>query len=194
MKRILFLILTINLFAFGITATLLSPVAYADMGAACGKYAQNTEPRQKCEQGYGGAVCSSLTGANKSACDAGYAQAQKDGKLPAGNGGGTAPSSDAGQNASCGGAKTEIVSCKEDAGLGAISSLIKMAIMIVTILIGIIAVGGITYAAILYASARDSQGQVQDAIDIIRNVVIGLFLYGFTVVIINWLIPGGVIG
>ncbi|MBI3889821.1 hypothetical protein HY312_04610 [Candidatus Saccharibacteria bacterium] len=63
-----------------------------------------------------------------------------------------------------------------------------------TVLIGVIATGGITYGAILYASARDNQGQVQEAIGIIRNVAIGLVLYGFTVAIINWLVPGVVIG
>jgi hypothetical protein len=63
-----------------------------------------------------------------------------------------------------------------------------------TVIIGIVAVGGIAYAAILYASARDNQNQVNEAMTIIRNIVIGILLYGFTIVIINWLIPGGVIG
>lgn len=193
MKQFTFYILSIGMLSLGAAAVMVPSPAFADMGEACNKYAAGTEPRQRCEAGYGGAICSALTGVNKVACDAGYAQAQKDGKLPAGNGstGGNATNT---QASKCGGAKTEIVSCDEKAGLGALSSIIKTTIMIVTVLIGLVAVGGITYAAILYASASDSQGQVQDAIGIIRNVVIGLILYGFTIAIINWLIPGGVIG
>lgn len=96
--------------------------------------------------------------------------------------------------ASCGGAKTEFVSCGDGAGLGAIASMIKMGIYALTALIGIVAVGGLAYAAILYASARDNKSQVEQAITIIRNIVIGLVMYGFIVAIINWLVPGGVIG
>lgn len=61
-------------------------------------------------------------------------------------------------------------------------------------MIGVVAVAGLTYAAIIYASARDNQEQINNARTIIRNIIIGLVLYVFTVVIINWLIPGGVIG
>ena len=96
--------------------------------------------------------------------------------------------------AECGGAKTEFLSCSDGAGLGAIASMIKLAITILTAIVGIVAVGGLTYAAVLYASARDNQGQVQSAIAIIRNVIIGIAMYGFMVAIINWLVPGGVIG
>ena len=94
----------------------------------------------------------------------------------------------------CGSTKTQLISCDSQTGIGAISDLIKMAIMVLTILIGVVAVGGIAYAAILYAGARDDQSQVSNARTILRNIVIGLLLYGFTIAIINWLIPGGVIG
>lgn len=95
----------------------------------------------------------------------------------------------------CGGTKTQIIDCdSKDAGIGAIGDLIKIVITVLTVLIGIVATGGIAYAAVLYASARDNQNQVNEALVMIRNIVIGLALYGFTIVIINWLIPGGVIG
>lgn len=176
-------------------ATLLGGVfstsAYADMSEECDRY---TDSRSKsaCEKGYNGVQCNAMPAAEIAACEAGKAQATTDGVQP-GNNTGTNNGSTGGAS-DCGGAKTEIVSCDEEAGLGAISSLIRTVIMIVTILIGIIATGGITYAAILYAGARDNKGQVESAITIIRNVVIGLFLYGFTVALINWLIPGAVIG
>ncbi|MFZ1360800.1 MAG: hypothetical protein WAS27_02125 [Candidatus Saccharimonadales bacterium] len=96
--------------------------------------------------------------------------------------------------AKCGGTETEFISCGDDAGLGAIGTIIKGAIIGVTALIGVVAVGGLAYAAVLYSSARDNKAQVEQAITIIRNVVIGLVLYGFSVAIVNWLVPGGIIG
>lgn len=95
--------------------------------------------------------------------------------------------------ADCGGTKTQLVSCDGAGGLAAINSLITIAVSVLSVLIGIVAVGGIAYAAILYASASDDQKKVSEARTIIRNIIIGLLLYGFTIAIINWLIPGGVI-
>lgn len=95
----------------------------------------------------------------------------------------------------CGSTQTQIVGCdaKKD-GIESINALITIVVFVMTLLIGIVAVGGLAYAAILYASARDNQSQTGEAITIIRNIVIGLLLYGFTIAIINWLVPGGVIG
>lgn len=95
---------------------------------------------------------------------------------------------------SCGGTKTQFIACDSKSGVGTINELIKIAVSVLTVLIGVVATGGIAYAAILYASAQDNQSQVGSAMTIIRNIVIGLVLYGFTIAIINWLIPGGVIG
>ena len=97
---------------------------------------------------------------------------------------------------SCGDTKTQLVACDPGTktGIGAISDLIRMAISVLTVLIGVVAVGGIAYAAIIYATARDNQSQIGQAQTLLRNIVIGLVLYGFTIAIINWLIPGGVIG
>lgn len=105
-----------------------------------------------------------------------------------------APAFAADASSKCGDTKTQIIACDGKSGVAAINDLIKIAITVLTVLIGIVATGGIAYAAVLYASARDNQGQVTQSITIIRNIVIGLVLYGFTIVIINWLIPGGVIG
>lgn len=94
----------------------------------------------------------------------------------------------------CGETKTQFIKCDAKSGIGTINELIKIAVTVLTVLIGIVATGGLAYAGILYASARDNQSQVMQAIVIIRNIVIGLVLYGFTIAIINWLVPGGVIG
>ena len=58
--------------------------------------------------------------------------------------------------------------------------------------VGIAATGSIAYSAIRYAGARDNQSDVSLARERIRNVVIGLLLYGFLIAIANWLVPGGI--
>ena len=63
---------------------------------------------------------------------------------------------------------------------------------IMTAGIGILAVGGIVYGGILYASAGDKAEQTKKAIGVITNVVIGIAAYGLMYVLLNFLIPGGV--
>ena len=191
MKRMFQALLVVGFISATLISGVFSNTAHADMSEACNKYT-DSRAKSACENGYNGAQCNTFSGASLPACEAGKAQATTDGIQP-GNNNGTNNGSTGGKS-NCGGAKTEIVSCDEGAGIGAIASIIRTVTMIVTILIGVIATGGITYAAILYASARDNKGQVEQAMSIIRNVVIGLVLYGFTVALINWLIPGVVIG
>ena len=174
----------------GIGVASFSTNVSADMGDACNNSSYTAAQKTACEDGYKNTKqCQSLSGEAQDACNKGRQQAVTDGVAP-----GTGSGDQKEGSGKCGGAKTELIACKEDAGLGAIASIITMAIMIVTAIIGVVAVGGLTYAAILYASAGDNQGQVQQAIGIIRNVVIGIVMYGLSIGIINWLIPGGVIG
>lgn len=95
--------------------------------------------------------------------------------------------------AKCGDTTTQLIDCDSETGLGTINDLIRIGVFVLSVLIGITALGGFAYAAILYSSARDDQNQVNNARTIIRNIVIGLLLYGFTLAIINWLLPGSVI-
>jgi len=98
----------------------------------------------------------------------------------------------------CGGAETSIISCDQNsskpgsAKQSAVWSLLTMALKILTAGVGIAAVGGIVYGAILFASARDSAEQVKKAIGIITNVAIGIVAYGLMFLILNFLIPGGI--
>lgn len=91
----------------------------------------------------------------------------------------------------------EIDGCKPDqdgkGGMDALIGIVKFVVSILNIGVGVVAVGGIVYASILYASARDTASQTQQAIGIIRNVVVGLLLYIFMVAILNWLLPGSVL-
>ena len=99
--------------------------------------------------------------------------------------------------AQCGGVETSIVSCPqtgdgESAKNSGVWGVLLIALNIMTAGIGILAVGGIVYGAILYASAAENAKQIQEAKDIIKNVVIGLLAYGAMYMLLNFLIPGGI--
>ena len=102
--------------------------------------------------------------------------------------------------ARCGGVDTAIIDCTGTAreggnqaiGDSAIWWILLMVINILTGLVAVAAVGGIVYGAIMYASAQDNSSQVQEAIGIIRNVIIGIVLYVAMFALLQYLIPGGV--
>lgn len=99
--------------------------------------------------------------------------------------------------ANCGGAQTAIISCPQtsqgpDARNSGVWGVLLIALNILTAGVGIAAVGGIVYGAILYTSAGDSTEQTKKALEIIRNVVIGLIAYGLMYLVLNFLIPGGI--
>ena len=94
------------------------------------------------------------------------------------------------------GVKTNIIGCetgKDQGGSTAISNLLRIFVIVLSVGVGIAALGGLAYSAVQYAGASDSESNVSAAKERIRNIVIGLILYGFLLVIINWLLPGGVI-
>jgi hypothetical protein len=93
----------------------------------------------------------------------------------------------------CGEAETVLISC-EGEGVQAIGDVLRIIITVLTVSIGVAAVGGLAWASVLYAKAEDNSASVSEARELIRNIVIGILLYGFLVAIINWLVPGGVIG
>lgn len=93
----------------------------------------------------------------------------------------------------CGQAKTNIISCNGE-GAGALGDVLRIGVVVLSICVGIAAVGGIAWSSVQYASATDNQSNVSSARERIRNIIIGLLLYGFMVAIINWLVPGGIIG
>lgn len=106
-------------------------------------------------------------------------------------------SSTVGAASKCGGVDTAIIGCSQTGSGGdpvensGLWGLLLLGINILTAGIGIAAVGGIVYGSILYTSAADSPEQVRKAMEIIRNVVIGLIAYAFMYAVLNFLIPGG---
>lgn len=96
----------------------------------------------------------------------------------------------------CGDVDTAIISCNETGGGGieqsGLMGLLRIVINIMAISVGVLAVGALVYAGILYASARDSQEQVQKAKDMMRNTIIGIVLFAGMYSIVQFLVPGGV--
>lgn len=75
------------------------------------------------------------------------------------------------------------------------TGVFKLLIFILNILtagVGIVAVGAVVYAGILYSSAGDNASQVQQAKDMIKNTIIGIVAFAFMYLLLNWLIPGGI--
>jgi heme/copper-type cytochrome/quinol oxidase subunit 2 len=99
--------------------------------------------------------------------------------------------------ADCGGAKTSIINCDQKAGAKSaedtgIWGLLLLILNIMTAGVGILAVGGIVYGAILYTTSSQNAEQTKQAKDTIRNVVIGLVTYASIYLFLNFLIPGGI--
>jgi hypothetical protein len=105
-------------------------------------------------------------------------------------------------SADCDGAKTSIINCDKNSTGGGVTNtgiwvILLTAINILTAGIGVAAVAGIVYGAIMYASAgggASSGGganQVKKAKTILLNVVIGLVAYALMYAFLNFVIPGG---
>jgi hypothetical protein len=72
--------------------------------------------------------------------------------------------------------------------------LLVWVLNIMTAGVGIAAVGALVYAGVLYASAEGKSDQVAKAKQIITNTVVGIVVYALMFLVVNWLVPGGVIG
>lgn len=103
----------------------------------------------------------------------------------------------------CGGVPTAIITCDgppegESAGTDNIEQsgiwgILLLAINVMVGAIGVAALGGIIYGAILYTSAGGSAEQTKKAMTIIGNVVIGVVAFAIMYALLNFLIPGGVL-
>jgi hypothetical protein len=98
----------------------------------------------------------------------------------------------------CGGVQTSLVVCDQTGGKDAgttqsgVWGILLLTLNILTAGVGIAAVGGITYGAILYTTSSDSAEQTKKAKDVIRNVAIGIVAYASMYLLLNFLIPGGI--
>lgn len=105
----------------------------------------------------------------------------------------TAPntSDNTGKGKKCGDVKTSIIQCSEGEE-NQIIYLLKRAIYIFYGIIGVLAVVMIIVAGVIYATAGDSDEKVRTAKAMIKNTVIGIILFMFMTIILEFLIPGGV--
>lgn len=96
---------------------------------------------------------------------------------------------------SCGDVDTIIISCTQDGSKGVENSgawgILITAINILSAGVGILAVAGIVYGAILYTTAGGSQEQLKKAYGIFTNVVIGVLAFALMFALLNFLVPGG---
>ncbi len=82
---------------------------------------------------------------------------------------------------------TSILGCAND-----LNSLLIMIAKILTAGVLIAAVAGIIFGAVLYMTAGGSADKTKKGVTVIRDVIIGLVVYGLMYVILNFIIPGGV--
>lgn len=104
--------------------------------------------------------------------------------------------------AECGGVTTSIISCDQnntdkdgdkkvsenETGLW---GLLLIAVNLLTAGVGVLALGGIVYGAVLYTSAGGSPEQVKKARTIFFNVAIGIAAFAGMYALLNFIIPGG---
>lgn len=88
--------------------------------------------------------------------------------------------------------QTSIIKINCDASGSGIWNLLLLVITILTAGVGLVAIGGFVYAAILYTTAEGDAGKVTKAKTTIFNVVLGLVAFALMYAFIQFLVPGGV--
>lgn len=91
----------------------------------------------------------------------------------------------------CGDVQTSIIECGET-DENSIIYLLKRAIYILYGVVGVLAVVMIIVAGTIYATAGDSEEKVKTAKTMIKNTIIGILLFMFMTMILEFLIPGGI--
>lgn len=94
----------------------------------------------------------------------------------------------------CGRARVNILECEARTNdpAGIFTGILRMGVIALSMVVGAAALAGLVWASLQYARASDDQSTLSDAKNRIQNIVIGLFLYGFIMAIINFLVPGGI--
>lgn len=97
---------------------------------------------------------------------------------------------------SCGGVKTAIVSCTQGGGSKpentGLWGILIIVVNIMTAGVGVLALAGIVYGAVLYTSAGGSPEQIKKARTVFTNVVIGVIAFAGMFTLLNFIVPGGV--
>jgi|GEM_PF-3946828 len=72
-----------------------------------------------------------------------------------------------------------------------IQCLVNEILLFMSIAIGILVVGGVTWGGIIYSTSQGNPAQAQKGTTIIGNSALGLILYLLLYAIVEWLVPGG---
>lgn len=138
------------------------------------------DPRESSQGAPSGITYAQLTGHEYGKC--------KDGSEPA-------DTNKSSSTNDCGDFTTNIINCESSDGEGIENSgLWNLLLTVVNILsagIGIAAVGGVVYAAVLYSSAGANPDNVKKAKEMFVNIGIGIVAYILMYSFLNYLIPGG---
>lgn len=117
------------------------------------------------------------------------------GKCKDGTSGGVAEPKTKKSSGSCDGVKTNIIDCESSDGDGVENTgLWKLLLNLINILsagIGLAAIGGAVYGAVLYSSAGANPDNVKKAKEMFVNIGIGVVAYLLMYSLLNYLIPGG---
>lgn len=99
-------------------------------------------------------------------------------------------------HADCNGTSTVIINCETQNGQK-VDGTWFILLLILNILatgVGIVAVGGIAYAAFLYTTAADNESQLTKSKETITNTVLGIVTFALMYSGLQFLIPGGAFG
>lgn len=88
--------------------------------------------------------------------------------------------------------ETSILPVDCSKGNNPIWGLLLLVVNILTAGVGIVAVGGIIYAALLWTTAEDKNAQIVKSKEVIFNVVLGMAAFALLYAFLQFLIPGGV--
>jgi len=95
----------------------------------------------------------------------------------------------------CSGVVTSIISCDSTSGSGVentgLWSLLLNIINILSAGVGLAAVGGVVYGAVLYSASGGSSDGTKKAKEMFVNIGIGIVAYILMYSLLNYLIPGG---
>ncbi len=100
--------------------------------------------------------------------------------------------------AKCGNVETSLISCDQNSEKpGSVEEtgvwgLLILVINIMTAGVGVLALVGFIYGAILWTSAGGSPEQIKKARTVFTNVVIGVIAFGGMFTLLNFIVPGGV--
>jgi hypothetical protein len=83
--------------------------------------------------------------------------------------------------------------CRNEGDQCSINDHLTTVVRVLSAMVGIVVTCMIAWGGLQYSSARDNPQQSAEAKNHILNAVIALVFYIFSIAILNWLVPGGVL-